>query len=66
LKRVHHQQFHVVLWNNDSLKLIGANQEESLTVIFNAPKMGVIMEGVEKIKTIRNIEVNNRLMIVYC
>jgi len=66
LKKIGHQQFNVVLWNADSLKLIGSSPGESFTVVFSSPKMGQLIDGVEKIKNIRNIEVNNNLMIVYC
>jgi len=52
---INHQQFNVVLWNSDSLKLIGGSREDSLTVIFHSPKIKNIMEGVEQIHNIRNI-----------
>lgn len=38
IKKLSHEQFEVVLWNSDSLRLLGLNRQLSLTLIFNFSK----------------------------
>jgi hypothetical protein len=39
LRRVDHPQFQVVIWNTDSLKMLGNSPEESYTVVFSSARL---------------------------
>jgi hypothetical protein len=64
MKKIHHKQFNVILWNGEVFKLIGDNPEESLTVVwFEASKFGHV-DG-ERIRNIRNIEISQKTLVIY-
>ena len=57
LKRIEHQQFQAVLWNSDSLKMIGSSQEESYTIVFSSHRVNHFGDGGERVRCIKDIQV---------
>jgi hypothetical protein len=66
LKRIDHQQFQVVVWNTDSLKMLGNSPEESYTVVFSSARLNHLTDGVERVRNIKDIAVLGPAMLVYC